>query len=186
MADLTFSQSERRSYLVPALIAVVVLAAFLGFFYLRTPMRIADGTVTHTAVLPTHTVFKTGSKVVGAQETAEDDLYVLASVQIDNHLKVPLFISDITGAVTTTDDNVTTTSAIEKNDLANLYFTFPALKPLASDPLLRESAIRPGEHAEGMVLLAFPLTESDWNSRKSAAVTVEFEHQGSITIAITK
>ena len=186
MTDLTFSQAERRSDLVPGLIALTVLAVFFGFLYMRTPLRIADGAITRTAILPTHTVFKTDSKLVGAQSTFQDDLYVLTTVRIDNHLKVPLFLSDFNGTVTAPDDSVTTTNAIQKNDLPNLYVTFPAIKPLASPPLLRESSIEPGGHAEGMVLLHFPLTEADWNSRKSATVTIDFYHQGNLTVPIPK
>jgi hypothetical protein len=186
MADLTFTQPERRNYLVPGLLALAVLAVFFGYLYWRTPLRIADGTVTHTNILPTHTVFKTGSTLVGATDQAEDFLYVLTTVRIDNHLKVPLFINDITGTFTAQDDTGTETSAIEKNDLANMFVTFPALKPLASDPLLRESSIQPASHAEGMVLLALPITEADWNQRKSATVTITFYQQGTLTVTIPK
>ena len=186
MAELTFSQSERRSFLVPILIALAVLAIAGAGIYLYMPHRVADLAVTHTAILPTHTEFKTDSRLVGAQTESQDDLYVLATVRIDDRLHVPLFISDITGALTTADDAVVTSSAVQKSDLENLYFTFPKLKPLASAPLVRESTIPPGDHAEGMVLLHFPLTEADWNNRKSATVTVEFYHQGQFTVTIPK
>jgi hypothetical protein len=186
MSELKFSQPERRNFLVPILIAVAVLGGAIAYLYLRTPFSIADVTVTHTNILPTHTVFKTGSIVLGRQETAEDDLYVLTTVHVDNHLKVPLFLSDITGNLTGPDDSSSDTSAIQQSDLPNLYITFPALKPLAGDPLLRESTIPPGGHAEGMVLLHFPLTQTDWDNRKSATVTVEFYHQGSATATIPK
>jgi hypothetical protein len=186
MSDLAFSQPERRSFLVPGLIAFAIVAAGIGFFLLRMPYRLADLTVTHTAVLPNHIVFATDTKLVGAQDHAEDAFYVLTTVRIDNHLKIPLFINDITATLTAPDESTLTASAIEKNDLPNLYTTFPALKPLASDPLLRESSIPPGGHAEGMVLVNFPVTEADWNKRKSATVTVTFYHQGTFTVTIPK
>ena len=186
MSDIAFSQPERRSFLVPGLIALAILAAGIGFFLLRMPYRVADVSVIHTSILPTHTVFKTDSKLVGAQDQTEDAFYVLTTVRIENHLKIPLIINDITGTLTASDNSELTASAIEKNDLANLYTTFPALKPLAGDPLLRESSIPPGGHAEGMVLLNFPVSEVDWNQRKSASVTVTFYHQGSSTTPIPK
>jgi hypothetical protein len=186
MAELTFSQTERRSILVPALIAVVVIGtiAALAFFYL--PRHTADAAVTHVAILPTHTAFKTDSKVVGHVDPSEDDLYVLATVRVDNHLHVPLFLKDITATLTSADDSVTTTSAVEERDLASLYTTFPALKPLASVPLARESAIDPRGHGEGMVLLHFPIPQSLWDQRKGATITLDFYHQGSLTIPIPK
>jgi hypothetical protein len=186
MADLKFSQPERRNFLVPALIALAVLGAIFAVLYAVFPHRIADLSVTHTAILPTHTVFKSDSMVVGAHDQAQDDLYVLTTVHVDNKLKtVPLFIKDITGTLTTDDGDMNTT-AVEKNDLSNLYITFPALKPLASPPLLREISIAPGGSAEGMVMLHFSVPQSAWDQRKSATVTVDFYHQGPFTVTIPK
>jgi hypothetical protein len=187
MSELSFSQSEPRNFLVPILIAVVVVGAVFGYIYL-TPHRIADISVTHSTILPTHTVFKTGSKLVGAQDESQDVLYVLATVRIDNHLKIPLTIDDISGTITPPDNTTdpTTVSAVQKMDLDNVYMAFPALKPLSSQPLTRETSIEPGGHAEGMVLLNFPLTEADWSQRKSASVTISFYHQEPFTVTIPK
>ena len=186
MPDLTFAQAERRSYLKPILVAALILAVGVGLYLWHLPFRIANITVTHTNVLPTHTVFASDSRVVGAGEQAEDAFFVLATVKIDNRLKDPLFINDITGTLTSSDDNQLNASAIEQNDLPNLYITFPKLKPLAGPPLVRESTIPPGGSAEGMVLLSFPVSPDIWNNRKSAAITVNFYHQGSFTAAIPK
>jgi hypothetical protein len=185
MADLNFSQAERRNFLVPGLIAFVILSGIFALVFWFNPHRVADLTVTHTAILPTHTVFKSGSNIVGAKDPAEDDLYVLATVRIDDKLRLPLFIEDITGTLTT-DDGDLTTSAVEKTDLANLYVTFPGLKPLASTPLLREIKVEPGGYAEGMVLLHFPVTQAVWDQRKSATITIALYHQGPQTVTIPK
>lgn len=186
MSDLTFSQSERRNFAVPIVIALVVLGLVFAGIYLYMPHKVADLSVTHTAILPTHTVFATGSKLVGAQQEIQDDLYVVATVRIDNRLHDPLFISDLTGTLNTQDDSAVTTSAIQKGDLNNMTITFPALKPLMSAPLARESEIKPGDHAEGMVLIHFPVTEDIWKQRKSAIVNVEFYHQGTFSVEIPK
>jgi hypothetical protein len=186
MSDLSFAQPERRSFLLPALIAIVVLAIVIGIVYSFIPHRVADLTLTHVAVLPTHTVFKSDSKVVGQQAPFEDDLYILATVRIDNRLRVPLTLDDITGAITAPDGAETTTSAIQKNDLPNLYVVFPALVPLASAPLLRESIIQPAGRAEGMVLLHYPIAQAEWDQRKSASITLDFYHQDPITVPLPK
>jgi hypothetical protein len=186
MSELTFSQPERRSFLGPILIALAVLGIAGGAVYLYIPHRVADLTITHTAVLPTHTVFKTDSILVGAQQDSQDVFYVLTTIRVDNKLHVPLFISDFNATFTTADDEVTTTSAVEQSDLDNLYITFPALRRLAGAPLTRESSIQSGGHAEGMVLLHFPITQADWDKRKSATVTIDFYHQGSFTVTIPK
>jgi hypothetical protein len=186
MSELTFSQSERRSILGPILVALAVLFVAGYGVYLYLPHRVADLSVTHTAYLPTHTVIESGSKVIGHETETQEALYVLPTVRIEDKLHVPLFISDITATLTTADDSVVNTSAITKADLDAVYTTFPALKPLATTPLLRESSVPTGGAAEGMVMFSFPVTEADWKNRKSATVTVEFYHQGSFTVTIPK
>jgi hypothetical protein len=185
MAELTFSQSEHRSYLVPGLIVLVIVAVAAGLIYKFTPHRIADLAVTHTVVVPIHTGFSSGSQLVGAQATSQDDLYVFTTVRIDDKLKLPLFIKDITGTLTT-DQGDTTVSAVEKADLPNLYTTFPNIKPFAGPPLLRESSIDPGQSAEGMVLLHFLVDKPTWDNRKSAVVIIDFYHQGPLPVTIPK
>jgi hypothetical protein len=186
MSQLTFSQSERRSYLSPILVALAVLIGAGVAAYLYFPHHTADLTITHTAVVPTHTEIETGSKEVGHQTEVEENLYVLTTLRIDDKLRDPLFISDITSTLTTTDDAVTTEGAVEKNDLNAIYTAFPQIKPLAGAPLLRESTIPAGGHAEGMVILHFGITKADWDNRKSATLTVTFYHQGPTTITIPK
>lgn len=189
MSELSFTQPEqpeRRSFLVPAAIAIAVVVIAVAVFYIVTPHRTADITVTHVAILPTHTVFKSDSKVVGQQAPFEDDFYVLATVRVDNRFGDPLTLDDITGTITAPDGSETTTSAIQKRDLPNLYSVFPAIVPLTSAPLVRESIIQPKSHAEGMVVLNFPIAQAVWNQRKSAAVTLIFYNQDPITIPLPK
>ena len=184
MADLSFSQAERRSFTVPLLLGLAVLAAVVGFFFWRTPMRVADVSIPHVATLPTHTVFPSATRIVGMQDPAEDVFYVLATVRIHNNLHVPIFVKDITGTLVAPDETEITASAVEKNELSNLFTAFPKLKPLSSTPLYRETTIEPGADGEGMVILNFPVDQDAWNKRKSASITLDLYHQGSVTTAI--
>ncbi len=103
-------------------------------------------------------------------EHAQDDLYVLATLRIEDRLNLPLFLKDFTATLVTADGEEFNTSATEKQDIPALFITFPAIEKLASAPLLRETLISPGQSAEGMVLLHFPVTQATWNSRKSATL----------------
>lgn len=186
MPDLSFPVAERRSYTTPILIAFGVLAIAVGIFFWRTPMRAVEVSVPHSATVPTHTVYPVDTKLVGVPPPAEDVFYVLATLRIHNHLRVPIFIKDVTGTFTAQDDSVVTSSAVEKNDLPNLYLTFPKLKSLSSTPLYRDSTIQPGADGEGMVVLAFPINQDTWDKRKSASITVDVYHQGQFTTEIPK
>lgn len=191
MAELQFSQPERRNLLVPALV-VLGLAVIAGAaIYLFTPHRIAQVDVVRTSVVPIHTVYKgsqigtsSDMKVLGDQ--SQDDLYVLLWVHVKDDLKLPIFIKDLTGTLTEPDGGQLTASAVQKKDLDTLYAMYPKLKQAGGAPLLRETEIQPGASAEGTVVLHFPVPQSAWDRRSSAAVTVDTYHQGPLSAAIPK
>ena len=183
MSEIHLDQPAHRNLLAPVLIAFVILGIAIALLIRFTPHRVADLEITHTAVYPSHIVFKSGSLVVGSDKV-EDDLYVLTTLRITDRLNLPLFIKDFTATLTTADGDIVTTSAAEKTDLAATYVTFPALKDMASEPLLRETLINPGNSAEGMVLLHFPVTLETWNHRRSAVLHIDFYHQGPLSITI--
>ncbi len=140
----TFPQPARRNLLAPVLIAFLVLGIVIALVVRYIPNKPADLSITRTAIYPAHTVFKSDSLVVNSDRT-EDDLYVLTTLHIDDRLHLPLFLKDFTATLTTADGEEITTSAAEKDDLPALYTTFPALKALASEPLLRDTVVEPGQ-----------------------------------------
>jgi hypothetical protein len=181
----TFAQPVRRNLLVPVLIAFLVLGFAIALVLHFTPRKTADMTLTRTAVYAAHTVFPSSSTVVG-HEPAQDDLYVLTTLRVEDRLNLPLFIKDFTATLTSADGQEFTTSAVEKNDLDNVYTSFPQVKALATSPLLRDTLIDPGQSAEGMILLHFPVARSVWDHRRTAFLNVDLYHQGTQTILISR
>ena len=181
--DLKFAQPARRNLLAPVLLAFLILGIVLALVLRFTPHRTADLTITRTIIVPTHTVFKSDSIVV-ANQHAEDQLYVLTTLRIDDRLHLPLFLKDFTATLTTAEGEEITTSAVEKLDLENVYTSFPALKSLASEPLLRDTMISPGQSAEGMILLHFPITKEVWDHRRTAVLNIDLYHQGEQQVLI--
>jgi hypothetical protein len=185
VAQLTFAQPGRRNLLTPVLLAFLILGIVLALVIRATPRRTADLTITHTVVVPTHTVLKSDSIVVG-HDQSQDDLYVLVTLRIDDNLHLPLFLKDFTATLTTAEGEELTTSAIEKQDLPTVYTAFPALHSLASPPLLRESMINPGQSAEGMILLHFSITQAVWDHRRNAILNIDLYHQGQQGVRISR
>jgi len=185
VSDLKFAQPVRRNLLAPVLLAFLILGIVLALLIRFTPHRTADLSITRTTIYPTHTVFKSDSIVV-ANQHAEDALYVLTTLRIDDRLHLPLFLKDFTATLTTGEGEEITTSAVEKLDLENVYTSFPALKPLASEPLLRDTMISPGQSAEGMILLHFPVTKEVWDHRRKAVLNVDLYHQGQQEVLISR
>ena len=190
MADLTFAQSSRRNLTAPILIAVLILATVAAFAYHRLSGHVVDTSITHTEVFPIRVFFKPAQpssfKVLTDKPVSHDEgVYILATVHIDNHLTDPLFLKDLHATLDTPDGQYRT-SAIEQSDLPAVTAAFPTLAPKLSTPLLRESTIPPGQSAEGTIILQFPITQSTWDARKSAALTIDLYHQPSIVIALPK
>jgi hypothetical protein len=183
VSDLKFAQPARRNLLAPVLLAFLILGIVLALLLRFTPHRTADLTIVRTAIYPTHTVFKSDSIIVANQHT-EDALYVLTTLRIDDRLRLPLFLKDFTATLTTAEGEEVTTSAVEKLDLENVYTSFPGLRPLASEPLLRDTMISPGQSAEGMILLHFPVTKEVWDHRRTAVLNVDLYHQGEQQVLI--
>ena len=183
MSDLKFAQPARRNLLAPVLIAFLVLGIAIALLLRFTPRAVADATVTHAAAYSAHTVFKSDSILVN-RDRSQDDLYVVANVSVTDRLKLPLFIKDFTGTLVTEEGEQVAGTAAYKNDLENMYTTFPALRPLASEPLVRETQISPGATVQGMVLLHFPVSAEAWNHRRSATLNVDLYHQGPLAISI--
>jgi hypothetical protein len=183
--QLTFAQPVRRNLLAPVLIAFLILGIIIALLIRATPHKTADLTITKTVVYPTHTVFKSNSILVG-HDQAQDELYVITNLRIDDNLRLPLFLKDFTATLTTSDGQEITTSATEKDDFAAVYSSFPELKALASEPLLRETMINPGQSAEGMVLLHFPVAKSVWDTRRTATLNFDLYHQGQQSVLIDR
>ncbi|HEY0162833.1 MAG TPA: hypothetical protein VGB69_09165 [Edaphobacter sp.] len=185
MSELNFAQPARRNLLVPVLVAFLILGIALVLVLRNTPRSTADLAILKTSLYPTHTVYKAESLLVG-RDNIEDNLYVLTTVRVEDKLKLPLFIKDMTATLVTAEGETIEASAVQKQDLPNLYTSFPALRPLSSSPLLRETLINPGETSVGMVLLRFPVTEEAWKERRSATLNIALYHQGPVSIEIPK
>jgi hypothetical protein len=183
VSDLKFAQPARRNLLAPVLLAFLILGIILALLLRFTPHKTADLTIVRTTIYPTHTIYKSDSILV-ANQHAEDALYVLTTLRIDDRLHLPLFLKDFTATLTTAEGEEITTSAVEKPDLENVYTSFPALKSLASEPLFRDTMISPGQSAEGMILLHFPVTKEVWDHRRSAVLNIDLYHQGEQQVLI--
>ncbi len=184
MSEPTFAQPERRSFLVPILLALAVLAA--GFFavhrYLLPPGIITLDQL-NTAILPATTVYKTDSMVVAADEI-DSTLFVASTVRLDNQLRFPITIDDISLTLTDRTGAEMTLKALRKSELANAELSFPKLTAIAGTPLQPETEIPPHQSAEGTVVFSFPLSDSVWNTRNSAVLQITPYHQPPVTVTI--
>jgi hypothetical protein len=183
VSELKLRQPARSNLLAPVLIAFLILGIAIALILRFTPHSTAKLQILHTTAYPTHTVFKSDSILVG-RDRSQDDLYVVTTLRMEDRLNLPLFVKDLTATLETSDGQKFETSAVQKQDFENLFTTYPALRPLATSPLVRETLIESGQAAQGTIILHFPVTQEAWNHRRSATLHVALYHQGKVSIAI--
>jgi hypothetical protein len=188
MSDLNLGPSQQSSPLKGILIAVVVLAAVaVGVFYLG-PHRTAEITIPKTHLYAAHTTSKSlpgAPHIVGQLAESENDLYVVATLNIKNNLPIPIYLDNVTATYTSPEDTVLDARAPSATDLSRLEEIFPALSPLMPTPLPLSEGIPAKSTVQGTVLLHFPgLTEQTWKEHKSITLTLNYIHQSPQTIPI--
>ncbi len=180
----SFVQAERRSFLVPILLALAAIGVAIALAIHFFPATTVNITHVHSDVVPTETVFK-GSSIIGMTDT-QRMLYVVSKVRVDNQLRVPIYLDDMHLTFTTPDNAELVVPAVEKSDLPDLLTNYPALKPVVTAPLFRSTEIDPGKSTEGSIVFGLNIPKEMWEQRQSAVIKVELYHQPAVYATIPK
>ena len=144
MADLQIAPAREKNVLPAVLIALLVLAAVAFAVFYFNPHKVADLSVADVQTFAPHTETKTletgrtagGMRVLsGTQTVAEDDLYVVATVNFTDRLRIPIYLEGGTADVTFADGTEVQPRMLAVSDLERLRKIFPALVPLTQNPL---------------------------------------------------
>ena len=178
-------QAEPRSYVVPLLLAagalgVAVLVA-LQFF----PATSVELKSVQTQLYVGDVTFKADSIVLGQDQTTHV-LFVAATIDVQNHLRTPIFLDDFTLTLTDATGAVLEVHAPLASALPNLEKSYPALQALLSHPLARESAVEAGMNAQGTVLFSLPIPRALWEARRSAVVHALIYNQPAASVTLPK
>jgi hypothetical protein len=183
--DLKLAPPADTHRLIPMLvIAAIVMTAVGVAVYMLNPRKTAEITVQKTELFAPHTEFKqtpSSSQIIGAAAVSEDDVYVVATLRIQDKLRLPIFLTNTSAAMTKDDGTTLEATVISPLDLERLEQTFPQILPLVSapapPPLQFEDAIAAGTTRVGTVVLLFPQTsEKQWRAKNSATLTVRLAH----------
>ena len=177
-----------RAALKPIAIAlgILIVAGFLVVHFTHQEPAAAGGIVSVT-VFPVHTVSQANLGVPGTLGEAEthDELYILADVKVQNRQgKFPLFIQSIAATYTPAQGDALDSIAASAGDLPRFHQAYPAAPATDEKPFPPDTRIEPGQTAQGLVLLHFPITPDVWAQRKSAVLTVTFYHQDPLTLPL--
>jgi hypothetical protein len=185
VSEPSFNQEQPRSLVVPALVAIVLLGAVFLIARHFLPPSSARAEYLHTGVLETATVMHANTIVLGANET-DYALFVATTIKVDNPTANQISLDDFILTITDPTGATLTEKAVRKQDLAESVATFPKLKPLVGTPLWRDTAIDPGQSAQGTLVFSFAVPQTVWDTRKSAELEVDVYHGHSLTLTIPK
>ena len=128
MSTPAFTQPERRSFLVPIVLALAAIAVAIAVAIHFFPATTVNLSHIQTDVLPTETVFK-GSTIIGVRDINRT-LFVATKVRVDNQLRIPIYLDEPSLTFTQPDGSELEFHAVQKNDLTDLETNYPGLKPL--------------------------------------------------------
>ena len=182
---MTFGTPERRSFLLPLVLAITALllvGALAAYFFPATSVR---AEAVHTATLPTTTVYKAQSIVVGQNEVAQT-LLLACTVRIKNGMRFPVYVDHVSLTLTDATGAELTENALSKQDIATVEQSFPKLKALVQSPLLQDVNVDSGKSSQGTSLFSLNVPQTLWDARTSAVVKVDLYHQQSVLVTLPK
>ena len=159
------------------LFAAIVSAAGMVVWYghMGTLRPVATGSILRLSTFPMHaSTDDNGGPGMPGQALSQDQLLILAQVRVTNVSKNPITIFDLNGLLQ--QGQVQTTSlGANVTDIHRLFQAFPALAPMAAQPLERNTVIAPGQSADGLMVFNYGLTPQEWQKRTGFEMHISFE-----------
>jgi hypothetical protein len=139
-------------------IVLVVIAVVVGLIaWSMQPKPIASGTIDEVFAVPS----QDGKTMAAIKVTFSN----VGSGR-------PLWIRNIKANVATASGNYEDEAA-SAVDFDRYFQAFPALKEHVQQPLKVETRVPAGLKTQGSIIVSFPVTPDEFNSRKSLTVTIE-------------
>ncbi len=171
-----FFRRYRWTLLILVIAALVSAAGMVVWYgHMGTLQPVAQGKILRLSTFPMHASTENdGGSGMPGQALNQDQLLILAQVQVTNVSKKPITIFDLNGLLLQGQVQTTSLGANE-TDIHRLFQAFPALAPMDAPPLERKTSIAPGQSAQGLVVFNYGLTPQQWQQRTSFEMHISFE-----------
>ncbi len=142
---------------VPVAIALAIVAIVIGVIaFVERSKPVAQGGI---------------DAVFASQPANMTNTMVLLQVTVSNVGDKALYIKSISANLKT-DQGDQSDDAASASDYDRYFSAYPELRQHSTQPLTVETKIMPGAEQKGTVLVAFPVTEQQFNTRKDLNVTI--------------
>lgn len=186
MSELNIGPAPERNYVPAIVISAIALVVVVVLLFLLNPRKTTEISVDKIDLYSPHTQFQQmpgASHVIGVPAQVEDDLYVVATLRIQDKLRLPIFLGSHTATMVESDGTSIDATLVGPEDFKRLEEILPPLAPLLTQPQIGQplkysDEIDPGNPRVGYVLLLFPqVTEAQWRAKKSATLTYDLRDQ---------
>ncbi len=169
----------------PIVIGVIVSTIAMVTWYTRmgTLAQVATGSVVQLTTYSMHTVADPSMPGPGMPGATPDQnqVIVLAQIQVKNISKEPLDIFDLTAQLTLPQEQRSSLDANPEN-IQRLFDNVPSLASMKKPLLERNLLVAPGQTAKGLVVFNYPIPEQQWKQRRNFQITVSFYNAPSLII----
>ncbi len=142
---------------VPVAIALAIVAIVIGIIaFVERSKPVAQGGI---------------DAVYASQPANMTNTMVLLQVTVTDVGDKALYIKSISANLKT-DQGDQSDDAASASDYDRYFSAYPELRQHSTQPLTVETKIMPGAEQKGTVLVAFPVTEQQFNTRKDINVTI--------------
>lgn len=174
----------KRALLIVFIATVIVLLTTAIYVWVGEKPPVAVGQIVKLDVTPIHTEMRVGAGAQGVQGGMDtyDQLLVLAEVKVRNQTNIPLFLHDMWSNLITNNDDQDRSLAANRTDFESVFVAYPQMAQMKQEPLLRDTAIQPGQTAQGLVIFHYPMTKDQWDARHGFEAVVSFTHQKNLVL----
>ena len=182
-------ESSDRSPLVAIVLAIIIMVAVAVTVYLVIPHKLTDLSVSKVDIYAPHTEYRASQggsvQILGETAQSEDDLYVVAHINITNKWKQRMFISGWSATAMFTDGSTVDSTLVARSELPRLEQIFPQITSLVTNPIGDGDELDPGVTKSGSIVLLFPnVTQDRWNTKRSAVLTIDLHEHVAQTVKL--
>lgn len=172
MTEEMDSAKWRLPPILPVLVAAAAIVIVLGIFAFVTSRPLAVGKIL---------------SITSVEQVSKDSVLVAINAEVKNVSKKPVFIKEIEAelapAANAQDQSILRDEAAPATDYDRYFQAYPALAQNKIEPLRRETKLQPGETAQGMIIVGFPVNQQAFDQRKSLNLLITlYDHSVPVKI----
>ena len=176
-----FSEQTSGRFTMALILAIcLAFASVTAYVFYNQKPPVAAGTITRLSEYPIHMALRqSGSREqgLGGGVESEDEVLVLAEVDLRNTWTGPLFLYQEQATLTSPEGEQKQVLASSASETGQAFRFFPQLGRQALPVIPREATLKPGQTLHGLMLFAFPIARAEWEARRGFDVTLGFRWQ---------